>query len=80
MPNNPTVKKLWNLYHDEVMPKNPHPIQLQETRRAFYMGAHSVMTIFTKITDLPEDEGVEILEEITDEIQQFMRDVLDGKA
>lgn len=80
MIKHPTIKEMWDSFHKNIIPKNAHPIQVQETRRAFYAGAQGMMMINHKITNFSDDEGVEILEELTDELQQFMRDLLDGKA
>lgn len=40
-----TIKDEWESYAKDVIPPNCHPIQLRETKRAFYAGAVAFMHI-----------------------------------
>ena len=47
-------------------------IQYMETRRAFYAGFGQMVILFiSKIGDAPEDEGVRIIDDILQEVQEF---------
>lgn len=41
---NKTLDKLWNDYGSRVLPVNVGPVQVAETKRAFYAGAYSILT------------------------------------
>jgi hypothetical protein len=58
-------------------------VQRTEMRRAFYAGAASfldaMMRGFTQNTE-PEQEDYDYLNSLTDEMEQFGRDIIAGKA
>jgi hypothetical protein len=75
MADKPTVEHLWNEYARLVLPEGCHQVQEQETRRAFYAGAHSVMTALVRSLDPGEDateDDVVRLASLMDEIEAWL--------
>lgn len=68
----------WLSYRNEVIPKGAPEVQYNESKKAFYSGAYSIMNCFNGMSDLPEDEGAEILEDIYQEIMAFYNGIKDG--
>lgn len=75
----------WNSYMKAVFPNGrpTDPIQLQETRRAFYAGA---LAIFSRILrDLtpsaePEPQDLTMMDDIKNELDAFYEKVKAGQA
>ena len=77
------VADLWQSYADRVLPRNASWVQRQETRRAFYAGAHALFVgIVNGLTEGPEpqEEDLRALDDLRDEFEAFARDVAAGKA
>jgi hypothetical protein len=76
------VLEQWNSYRITLLPDAP-PIQITECKRAFYAGAQA---LFYKIMmELSQGSNVEatdvkMLDDIQTELQQFGKDVLEGRA
>jgi hypothetical protein len=75
----------WNNYVARVMPRNAPPVQTQETRRAFYAGASSLLAIILIGLDAgPDDEptpgDMNMMNEIQQELREFSQDVEHGRA
>ena len=66
----------------DVIPAAAPPVQVQEMRRAFYAGAHAMMTVLNVVTTdgVSDEEGEAILEDADQELRRFAKDVLEGKA
>jgi hypothetical protein len=63
-----------------VVPNGAPPVQLQETRRAFFAGAKALLLVLMNdVTPLSEDAGVQVLEAVDKELNQFRHDVLRGR-
>lgn len=76
------VEMEWRTYAERVVPEDAPPVQIQESRRAFYAGAQSFLNIMMVRLDPdtePTDADLHMMDEIHDELQQFMRDVVAGK-
>lgn len=71
---------VWQEYYKMVVPKNANPIQVQETRRAFYAGMYSMLQMSRALTVLDDDDAVEELGNLNEELEQFSVDVANGKA
>jgi hypothetical protein len=82
--NLPTVGSLWRDYWAAIKPPDPvDPVQVAETRRAFYAGVLASLTLFrdTVGTDaVSEDQGAVYLEALYRECEAFYRRVKEGKA
>lgn len=80
------VEEMWRVFADIVMPAGGDfsDIQRSETRKAFYAGCLS-MLLFTRDVvgspEVPEEQGVEVLERMLAECETFCRDAArEGKA
>lgn len=74
------IEKGWRSYRDQVVPNGAPPVQLQETRRAFFAGAKALLSVLTNdVTPLSDDAGVQVLEAIDKEFNEFRDDVLGGR-
>lgn len=72
-------------YRTEVVPRNAPPVQVQETRRAFYAGAKALFDfIGENITQTPKSGPSEVdmntVGSINQELNEFCQMVVDGKA
>ncbi len=57
-----TLFRTWTSYLDEVVPRGASPTQVEETRRAFYAGAHAVLCILTQeLVEMTDDDSAEAL-------------------
>jgi hypothetical protein len=78
--NQPTIAARWQSFNREA---DIHPTQRQEMRRAFYAGAQSLFNIVMFELD-PSDEITAADEAkiaaIHEELQQFGRDIEEGRA
>lgn len=76
------IQQLWESYANEVVPKGAPPIQIQETRRAFYAGATALLQAQMALGDegVTEEEGVRFFEDISEDIKEFLSLVEEGKA
>ena len=76
-----TIADMWATYQGAVLPDDAPPIQVQETRRAFYAGAHILLCDLPGMTeDVSEDAGVARLEALHRECQAFFVLVAAGRA
>jgi len=68
-----TIKNGWDQYRFLVIPPDANSVQVEECRRAFYCGAAQVMTINSAIgePDMDQDDGLMILENLHQEINDF---------
>lgn len=76
------LQEEWQSYRRKVLPAAAPPVQVQECRRAFYAGAMAAFAIYHAIGDdaISEDEGVQILSDLQDELDEFPKLVREGKA
>jgi hypothetical protein len=73
----------WKDYRASVMPPDAGPVQVQECRRAFYAGAQAFFTrAMAGLTPGPEPaaEDLQMMSDLSAELQQFYRDVKEGRA
>jgi len=68
-----TIISQWQSYEAQVLPKNCSFVQRQETRRAFYAGAASVLALMARLSeeDISEEEGSDVIEELMQESRDF---------
>ena len=73
----------WDKYARGVLPLNAPLVQKQETRRAFYAGAHSILfrviDAFAPETE-PTDADLQIMENLHQELLDFAAAVKAGRA
>lgn len=73
----------WNQYRERVMPADAGPVQVKETRRAFYGGAAILLAIV--VGNVSEGEAVadgdlEMMDDLKAELDQFLDDARAGRA
>lgn len=74
------IMKQWEEFAAAVMPPEPAVNQVNEMRRAFFAGATAMLSVLREITDdVDEDAGVEILEGLHVEGNEFAKGILDGR-
>jgi hypothetical protein len=82
--NNLTVKEMWDSYVKNVLATanvKEGSVQYQETRRSFYAGVQSMMGVMGTISNMTsEEQGIAVLNDITEELQGFVKDMLEGRA
>jgi len=69
----------WDSYRSEVVPPDALPVQVQETRRAFYAGARHLLSGILLMADARQDEE-QFMEAIEGELQDFALAVTTGRA
>lgn len=76
------LEMTWRTYVERVVPKGAPPVQIQESRRAFYAGAQGLLSLIMGHLDPdenPTDADLKFMDGLHEELQQFMRDVVAGK-
>jgi len=72
----------WVAYQHKVIPASAGPVQLEETRRGFFAGAHhlfaSIMTILEPGAD-PTTADLSRMDRIYDELTAFMNSLKAGR-
>lgn len=66
-----TLREQWESYLADVMPRDAPPVQIQETRRAFYAGARAMQALQLHASTLSDDAGVHMLQSFSDELVAF---------
>lgn len=71
------VESEWNKFEGAVMPKDAHPIQHKEMKRAFYAGVWAMLQMAEELgyEEVSEDAGIMALDAIQIECMDFMRRV-----
>jgi hypothetical protein len=79
-----TVGEIWRSFWSAIRPEGPvSPVQIQETRRAFYGGFAACLLLLRNTVgqdEMTEDEGVAYAEALLSECSTFQRLVKEGKA
>jgi hypothetical protein len=73
----------WRQYVTRVLPADVHPLQLKETKRAFYAGAQCLLYAVQQglsAGDGVEDGDVAMLEAVERELSDFAEAVAQGRA
>ena len=73
-----TIKESWESYKELVIPKTAGPVQIAETRQAFYAGAHVVFGITTMIGEpfVPEELGLAQLDALKAELDAYQKEIM----
>jgi len=79
-----TIERLDKAYADYFRAgygSDPIPgVQMQETRRAFFAGAAALFARVLAISVLPEEEGLPLMDVVTNELTEFREKVERGDA
>ena len=75
---NGPIADLWATYAERVIPAEAGPIHIQETRRAFYAGAHG---LFQAIVNLSDDDELcmALMRGVEAEARAFCEAVKEGR-
>ena len=78
----PSIGEQWESYARDVLPRDCPKVQVLETRRAFYAGAHATLMTFNRIgePDISETAGVMAIAHLVAECQRFLDEVKAGRA
>lgn len=69
-----TVQEQWIEYKNTVIPKDAGPIQMEETKLAFYSGAFVLINQLTSISeDYTEEQACNIVSGINEEIENYLK-------
>ena len=72
----------WATYAEQIVPKGAPQVQVQETRRAFYAGAASVLFRINRLLEddaEPTPADLQMMDDIEAELAEFGRDIEAGK-
>ncbi len=68
----PTIEAMWLSYCRNVLPLDVSDIQREETRRAFYAGAHVSLNSVVRATEiLSEDDATAYLANLVEDLKAF---------
>lgn len=73
-PQHDRLKREWVSFANAVIPHGAPLVQRREMRRAFYAGAQTMLTLCAALgaEEYSEQEGAQVLEELTQELQKFL--------
>ncbi len=74
------IENHWQSFRERVIPADAPEVQIVESRRAFYAGAIIVFGEVNRVNGMSEDAGCAHMSSLDDEIKQYARDLMDGKA
>jgi hypothetical protein len=71
----PTIEECWTAYARRVLPPDAGVVQRHETRKAFYAGFWSMMSVCLRLgePDVPEAIGMATLERLRIEAESWIR-------
>lgn len=70
-----TIRDEWDSYLSDVVPKDADPIQVQETRRAFYAGARAMQGLLMVATTYSDDAAEQLMQAFENELAAFGKSV-----
>lgn len=73
----------WHDYAEKIIPANAPKIQMQESKRAFYAGAASMLDAIMSglsMGDEPTDADLQHMSNLQGELDRFVSDVKAGRA
>lgn len=72
-----TVKESWDGYLHNVVPKTAGPVQIMESRSAFYAGALVVLGLSLEAANIEDiDEAEKAYSKINDEVMTFAQEMI----
>jgi hypothetical protein len=73
-----TLKSIWDSYLVQVIPVLAPDVQVTESKRAFYAGAHAAFLLMIATTKKSDGEATKDIEELNKEIQEFAEEQKNG--
>lgn len=78
------VAELWTKFREAVISPAAPPLQLREMRRAFYAGVEAALNrLANEMSDgdsLDDPDDHQTIMEVQQELQEFAKDVREGRA
>jgi len=76
-----TIEENWLSYKEAVIPATASTIQIEETKKAFFAGAHSMLYILCceENKDMADEAFAELMCGLNDEIEMFINCVKAGE-
>jgi len=74
------IADLWHGYAERVVPADAEKIQMRETKRAFYAGAHGMFIRLVHESSKGDTMGIQFMNRVDDEAKKFAEEVLAGRA
>ena len=69
-----TIGEAWASYREQVVPREAHAVQIEETKRAFYAGAAAMFGAMLEAVKPEEEEACEgRLEALDRELSDYLR-------
>jgi hypothetical protein len=71
----PSIEECWTAYADRVLPADAGVVQRYETRKAFYAGFWSMLSICIRLgeSDVSEADGIAALERLRIETEAWIK-------
>lgn len=74
------IQKAWLSLRRLAIPANASQVQLTEMRRSFYCGAQAMLKEVLDASDLPEEQAMKVMDQLQSELEQFRKDLEEGRA
>ena len=77
------LETAWKEYETKTLPPGVSKVQLVETRRAFYTGARALLTGLLNVfgpDKEPTESDLAIMDGVQEELDQFYKDISEGRA
>jgi hypothetical protein len=77
------IETEWQDYAKKIIPPGAPKVQIVESRRAFYAGARSLLTSLVKVfgpDKEPTESDLAIMDGVQEELDQFYKDISEGRA
>jgi len=74
-----TIEEEWNGFSEMIFSKlNPSPVQVSETKQAFFAGAWAILCALNEVGEphISEEQGIQYFEDRQAEGKQFYRDLI----
>ncbi len=73
-----TAQQSWEEYRAATMPKNAPPVQVAETRQAFYAGCLATFQLMVAYSEYDEDTAAQMLDTLSEEVADFFESMSTG--
>lgn len=78
----PIISDEWQSFRRSVIPASAPPVQIRESKRAFYAGAASLFSAIIAILDPssnePTEQDLRVMDSINQELQEFQKGLIAG--
>lgn len=74
------IQKAWLSLRHLAIPANASQVQLTEMRRSFYCRAQAMLKEVLDASDLPEEQAMKVMDQLHSGLEQFSKDLSEGRA